>query len=328
MNRLFAAAWVIMGPALPIIAGTFLLYGLLGQHLELSRVGLLLRCRFRCLEPFLELGKPGQVAVARVATSGGRVVYSGVAQIDGVPGRAAPVPITFQDTAGSSCGALLPTGSPSDVIDGVECTLIDNGISQAGLETLESGEAMPDILGINHYLTSERFLDHRVSRYPDVQPGSNSIHEYADLEAVRVSRLRNEVGPAHRLREAWERYGIPLVYSEVHHGCTREERESVAEQGSVASGLERALPEHRPAGVVEPHGELAGGGKVELAEELVGQQRRDIEATHLRLPLREDHLRPEGVVQLVVLAPEGRGGERSRDELPERVEVVVRRPLG
>jgi 4-oxalomesaconate tautomerase len=70
----------------------------------------------------------GQVATARVATPGGRVTYSGVARIDGVPGTAAPVPITFADTAGSSCGALLPTGNAVDVIDGVDCTLIDNGM--------------------------------------------------------------------------------------------------------------------------------------------------------------------------------------------------------
>ena len=58
----------------------------------------------------------GQVAVATVATPGGRVTYAGEARIDGVPGTSAPVPIEFQDTAGSSCGALLPTGNAVDVI--------------------------------------------------------------------------------------------------------------------------------------------------------------------------------------------------------------------
>lgn len=70
----------------------------------------------------------GQIATARIATPGGRVTYSGEARIDGVPGTAAAIPITFADTAGSSCGALLPTGNPADVIDGVACTLIDNGM--------------------------------------------------------------------------------------------------------------------------------------------------------------------------------------------------------
>jgi 4-oxalomesaconate tautomerase len=70
----------------------------------------------------------GQIAVATVATPGGAVTYLGDARIDGVPGTAAPVPLEFTDTAGSSCGALLPTGNPVDTIDGVACTLIDNGM--------------------------------------------------------------------------------------------------------------------------------------------------------------------------------------------------------
>ena len=70
----------------------------------------------------------GQIARARVSTPEGQVSYVGDACIDGVPGSSAAVPITFEDTAGSSCGALLPTGNAVDVIDGVEVTLIDNGM--------------------------------------------------------------------------------------------------------------------------------------------------------------------------------------------------------
>ena len=70
----------------------------------------------------------GQVAVATVSTPGGTVSYSGNASIDGVPGTHAAIPIEFRDTAGSSCGALLPTGNPFDEIEGVRCTLIDNGM--------------------------------------------------------------------------------------------------------------------------------------------------------------------------------------------------------
>jgi 4-oxalomesaconate tautomerase len=70
----------------------------------------------------------GQVAIATVATPDGRVTYDGEARIDGVPGSAAPIPLEFRDTAGSSCGALLPTGNAVDTINGVACTLIDNGM--------------------------------------------------------------------------------------------------------------------------------------------------------------------------------------------------------
>ncbi|HEX9857173.1 MAG TPA: PrpF domain-containing protein, partial [Paracoccaceae bacterium] len=70
----------------------------------------------------------GQVAIANVQTPDGKVRYDGDARIDGVPGSHAPVPLEFRDTAGSSCGALLPTGNAADVIEGVTCTLIDNGM--------------------------------------------------------------------------------------------------------------------------------------------------------------------------------------------------------
>jgi 4-oxalomesaconate tautomerase len=70
----------------------------------------------------------GQIAVATVSTPGGIVNYEGEARIDGVPGTAAPIPLEFRDTAGSSCGALLPTGNAADMIEGVRCTLIDNGM--------------------------------------------------------------------------------------------------------------------------------------------------------------------------------------------------------
>jgi 4-oxalomesaconate tautomerase len=70
----------------------------------------------------------GQVAVATVCTPAGHVTYAGEARIDGVPGSHAPVPLEFRDTAGSSCGALLPTGNAVDVVNGVPVTLIDNGM--------------------------------------------------------------------------------------------------------------------------------------------------------------------------------------------------------
>ncbi|WEK45775.1 MAG: 4-oxalomesaconate tautomerase [Candidatus Andeanibacterium colombiense] len=70
----------------------------------------------------------GQVAVATIQTPGGVPTYQGDAKIDGVPGSHAPVPLEFRDTAGSSCGALLPTGNVVDTIEGVRCTLIDNGM--------------------------------------------------------------------------------------------------------------------------------------------------------------------------------------------------------
>jgi 4-oxalomesaconate tautomerase len=81
----------------------------------------------------------GQIAIAKVQTKDGQVVYTGDAEIDGVPGSAAPVAITFKDTAGSTCGALLPTGNPVDIIDGIEVSLIDNGMPSVVMRASDMG---------------------------------------------------------------------------------------------------------------------------------------------------------------------------------------------
>lgn len=81
----------------------------------------------------------GQVAIATVSTPNGHVEYEGNQRIDGVPGTAAAIPLEFKDTAGSSCGALLPTGNVRDVIDGVDVTLIDNGMPTVMLRAADLG---------------------------------------------------------------------------------------------------------------------------------------------------------------------------------------------
>ncbi|HVQ09937.1 MAG TPA: family 1 glycosylhydrolase [Allosphingosinicella sp.] len=102
--------------------------------------------------------------------------------------------------------------------------LIDAGISEAEIDMFANGDARPQLIGVNHYLTSERFLDHRLELYPDVEAGGNGRDLYVDAEAVRVAGLDGDFGLAPRLREVWQRYRIPLAITEVHHGCTREQQ--------------------------------------------------------------------------------------------------------
>lgn len=81
----------------------------------------------------------------------------------------------------------------------------------------------PDLIGINHYLTSDRFLDHRTNRYPPHTIGRNHYGAFADVEAVRVlapARSGLEVA----ILDVWERYGLPIALTEIHNGCTREEQ--------------------------------------------------------------------------------------------------------
>ncbi len=99
-----------------------------------------------------------------------------------------------------------------------------NSVDPAALAELATGAGMPDILGFDHYLTSERFLDHRLARYPGEPVGGNGRETYVDVEAVRIAKLKHQLGPCKRLRELWERYRLPIAITEVHHGCTREEQ--------------------------------------------------------------------------------------------------------
>jgi dTDP-4-dehydrorhamnose reductase len=97
------------------------------------------------------------------------------------------------------------------------------GISERELEQLLEGRCPPVILGVNHYVTSERFLDDRLERYPPSMHGGNHRDAYVDVEAVRV-RAELNGGPAAALLETWQRYRRPVALTEIHLGATREDQ--------------------------------------------------------------------------------------------------------
>ncbi|MBC8122612.1 MAG: sugar nucleotide-binding protein [Gemmatimonadaceae bacterium] len=97
------------------------------------------------------------------------------------------------------------------------------GIDEAELNWFLEHPCPPDLIGINYYLTSERFLDERRERYPAHTHGGNGQDTYADIEAVRV-RAAGLAGVGSLIEEAWERFGLPLAVTEAHLGCTREEQ--------------------------------------------------------------------------------------------------------
>ncbi|HEX8237930.1 MAG TPA: family 1 glycosylhydrolase [Abditibacteriaceae bacterium] len=97
------------------------------------------------------------------------------------------------------------------------------GLPQQELDWFLENPCPPNIMGINHYLTSERFLDENKEVYPAHTHGGNGRHDYADVEAVRVGKEGAD-GPMVLLWETWQRYGIPIAVTEAHLGCTREEQ--------------------------------------------------------------------------------------------------------
>ncbi|MFL6625851.1 MAG: hypothetical protein ACJ8G1_05320, partial [Vitreoscilla sp.] len=97
------------------------------------------------------------------------------------------------------------------------------GAGAAELDRLVEAPCPPSIIGIDAYITSERFLDERLELHPPHLHGGNGRDTYVDIETVRAHGALID-GFAGRLREAHARYGLPLAITEVHLGCTREEQ--------------------------------------------------------------------------------------------------------
>ena len=102
--------------------------------------------------------------------------------------------------------------------------LRQHGASQAELHSWLDDPCPPDVLGLNHYLTSERFLDEATANYWPVHGADNGHEHYADVEAVRVGGGVALAGVTSLLLQAWQRYGRPVAITEAHLNCTRDEQ--------------------------------------------------------------------------------------------------------
>ena len=100
--------------------------------------------------------------------------------------------------------------------------LLANGIDERELLWFVDNPCPPTVIGLNYYLTSDRFLDHRLSNYPDWMAGGDTGAEpLVDVEAVRV-RKDGIAGAGSILTEAWNRYKIPVAITECHLGGGQE----------------------------------------------------------------------------------------------------------
>ena len=114
------------------------------------------------------------------------------------------------------------------------------GAAESELEWFRENPCPPDVVGVNHYLSSERFIDERLDPYPPESHGGNGRHAYADILTARVCG-EGPAGPGELLRETWERYGLPIAVTEAHNGCTREEQlRWLAEVWEGADALRRS----------------------------------------------------------------------------------------
>ncbi|MFB4295246.1 4-oxalomesaconate tautomerase [Actinomadura sp. NTSP31] len=118
----------------------------------------------------------GSIATATFATPGGAVDYDGDTAISGVPGTAAPIVLDFEDTEGSACGALLPTGNVRDVVDGVEVTCVDNGMPVVVAAASDLGatgyEGPAELAGLRDRIQSLRLAAGKLMGLGDVSDAS------------------------------------------------------------------------------------------------------------------------------------------------------------
>ena len=213
----------------------------------------------------------GGICEVLVETPAKRVNYAGNARIDGVLGTAAPIICNYLDVAGSTCGALLPTGNVLDEVDGYMLTCIDNG--------------MPVVL--------LRAADFGLSGYESVEELSNNNELKAKIEQIRL-----QVGPKMNLGDVTQktvpkmcliappkdsgvlhtRMFIPYV---VHDAIGVLAAISVATAlvvpGSIAGGIARLLnPGTQLFSIEHPSGECTVQLDYELVDGKIGVKKAGV----------------------------------------------------
>jgi 4-oxalomesaconate tautomerase len=198
------------------------------------------------------MANTGQTAIAHVQTVDGRVEYDGEARIDGVPGTSAPLIVEFQDIAGSSCGALLPTGNAVDQVDGVEVTCIDNGMpvvliraADLGRTGYESPEELDADTQLKSKLEAIRLQAGKLMNLGDVS--SRTVPKMSLVAAARDGgAISSRTFIPHRCHTSIGVFGAVSVAT----ACRLE--------GTVASGVARVEPgDHLRISVEHPTGEFS-----------------------------------------------------------------------
>jgi len=172
-----------------------------------------------------------QVATVTIDTPENKVSYTGNQAIDGVPGTAAPVLQNFPEAAGSSCGALLPTGEQSDVIDGVELTCIDNGMPVVILRAQDF-----DITGYEprEQLDANNDLKSRIER---LRLRAGELMNLGDVSEKTVPKITLVAAP--------QRGGTVCTRTFIPHRC----HASIGVLGAVSVATACVLPASVTAGL-------------------------------------------------------------------------------
>ncbi len=208
----------------------------------------------------------GQVAVASVQTPGAQVTYQGEARIDGVPGSSAPIPIEFRDTAGSSCGALLPTGNVIDRVNGIAVTMIDNGMPCVVMRAADMGiigDETPEQLEVDNDLR-ERLEALRLICGPMMNLGDVTDKTIPKMTMVSAPRQGGAIATRtfipHRCHKTIGVLGAVSVAT----ACLLK-GSPAAELATVGSGSPRSLQIEHPGGEMTVVATLDEAGTVASA---------------------------------------------------------------
>jgi 4-oxalomesaconate tautomerase len=174
------------------------------------------------------------VAAATFPITDGLPTYAGDTAIDGVPGTAAAVRIDFEDIAGGSCGALLPTGNTSDVIDGVDVTLVDNGMPVVVMRATDLG-----ITGTESPMDLEADTELR-SRLESIRLQAGRLMHLGDVTDTTVPKLTMVSSPTAG--------GDISTRTFIPHRC----HEAIGVFGAVSVATAALLPGTPAAGVTRP----------------------------------------------------------------------------
>jgi 4-oxalomesaconate tautomerase len=173
------------------------------------------------------------LATATVPLCEGRPRYDGQASISGVPGTAAPIRLDFEGIAGSSCGALLPTGRAVDRVEGLEATLIDNGMP---VVVLRAGD-----LGVTGHETCAQLEGDDALRQTleRVRLAAGPPMNLGDVAATTVPKLTLVAAP--------RAGGTIATRTFIPHRC----HDAIGVLGAVSVGTAALLPEGPAAEVAD-----------------------------------------------------------------------------
>lgn len=183
-----------------------------------------------------------QIAEVTLETPGSRVTYRGSASIDGVPGTSAAVLQNFPQAAGSTCGALLPTGNQMDTIDGVSVTCIDNGMP---VVVLRAGD-----MGISGYESREELdaNDSLKEKLESIRLQAGELMNLGDVSAKSVPKMTMVASPKNG--------GVITTRTFIPHRC----HASIGVLGAVSVAT-ACMMKHSPAAEFAQLPALSGNGE-------------------------------------------------------------------